>query len=56
MPSIDFNHTVLTTIRVQGILDITFTHDAEVANDLSYLINMGQYRNCSRSYLDRSTP
>lgn len=56
VPSVDLNHTVLPVIRVQGILDVTFTHDAEVTNDLSHLVNMGEYRNCSRPYFEGSTP
>ena len=41
MPSVDLNHTVVPVVRVQGILDVTFIHDAEVTNDLSLLANIG---------------
>ena len=42
MPSIDLDHTVLPFVRVQGILDVTFTHDAEMTNDLSLLVKTGE--------------
>jgi len=42
VPSIDLNHAVVPVVRVQGILNVTFTHDADVTNDLSLLANIGE--------------
>jgi hypothetical protein len=56
VPGIDLNHAVLPVIGIQRVLNVTFTHDAEVANDLSHLVNMGECRDCSQPYLKGGTP
>jgi hypothetical protein len=40
-PGVNLDHAVFPLIRVERILNITLTHDAEVPNDLLQVVSVG---------------